>query len=133
MPQTPTQKGPSMHTRLPTATPQTCHVYTADTPAPHPPKEEAYGLLTLETLYFDTLLEKGKQGKSTNIKLPVSSDQVTKPLLCKIDTGADGNVLPISSLPEVLPCSPDVHDLEASDMNIEAYSGYKVQLLVNAI
>ncbi len=80
----------------------------------------------VDTLYFDALEEKGKTSKQPLISLKVASSQVSKLIKCKVDTGADGNVLPIALYKEMFP-NESRDNLQASDITIEAYGGHKVK------
>ena len=51
---------------------------------------------------------------------------MSKFITCKVDTGTDGNVLPIALYKEIFP-NKNTDDLEASNITIEAYGGAKVK------
>ena len=52
-----------------------------------------------EQLYFHTLLidEVAKNDTQAFLEVEVEADQQKKPLLCKVDTGAEGNVISLNS------------------------------------
>ena len=65
------------------------------------------------------------------VQLTVKSTQCTKQLTCKIDTGAEGNVIPLATYKHVSPYS-DLNqdgiptDLNPSNMRVTAYGGHTV-------
>ena len=70
------------------------------------------------------------------VDLNVSSDQVTKSVPCKIDTGAEGNVLPLGVYKQLYPNSqynvngkpsgliPELLHLVVIKLNIMAFANY---------
>ena len=101
-------------------------IHTIDGPV----AEDENDATLIETLYFDALTDKSKRQRKDRpiIDLTVSSSQASLSIPCKIDTGADGNVLPITLLPALFPKTPDPQFLEPSDVNIEAYGGNAVHV-----
>ncbi|XP_048582171.1 uncharacterized protein K02A2.6-like isoform X2 [Nematostella vectensis] len=66
------------------------------------------------------------------VNIQVNSSNGTLPLLCKIDTGAEGNVIPLSNYKHIYPeslCDIDGKPLSLapSDTRITAYGGHEVQ------
>ena len=86
-------------------------------------------------LYFHQL-EINTLGEATDntgtqalVQLTVKSTQCTKQLTCKIDTGAEGNVIPLATYKHVSPHSDLNQDgiptgLKPSNMRITAYGGH---------
>ena len=72
---------------------------TAEQSAEMPPPEntETPHLLNTPQLYFHSLYinSVSENDAQALLQLQVDSGQVTAPLLCKIDTGAEGNVIPV--------------------------------------
>ena len=72
---------------------------TADQSAEIPPLENTNTPHMLDTpqLYFNSLYINSVSKNDTQalLQLQVDSDEVTTPLLCKINTGAEGNVIPV--------------------------------------
>ena len=63
--------------------------------------------------------------------LVVKTDQLTSTMACKIDTRAEGNVLPIEKYHELFPKAKykengEPANLASSDIRIEAYGGSKI-------
>jgi hypothetical protein len=65
------------------------------------------------------------------VDLNVSSDQVTKSVPCKIDTGAEGNVLPLDMYKQLYPNSHYLNGkpsgLIPSSTRITAFGGHKIE------
>ena len=82
---------------------------TAEQNAEMPPPEntETPHLLNTPQLYFHSLYINSVSENDTQalLQLQVDSGQVTAPLLCKIDTGAEGNVMPVDMYNRLCPQS----------------------------
>ena len=82
-----------------------------------------------EQLYFHTPLidEVTKNDTQAFLEVEVEADQQKKPLLCKVDTGAEGNVIYKSLLPSS-PCNPNgiPVNLASSSTTIVATGGHPV-------
>ena len=81
-------------------------------------------------LYFDQLVETACNAEGTQalVQLTFQSPQCTNQLICKLDTGAEGNVIPLTTYKKM---SPHCHvtqygiptNLNPSNMRITAYGG----------
>ena len=63
--------------------------------------------LYFHSLYIDSISKTDTQGL---IQIGVDVGQSTTPVLCKIDTGAEGNVIPVNTYKQLHPqsaCRPD--------------------------
>ncbi|XP_048583876.1 uncharacterized protein K02A2.6-like [Nematostella vectensis] len=85
-------------------------------------------------LYFHSLTidSMSRQITQALVNIQVNSSNGTLPLLCKIDTGAEGNVIPLSNYKHIYPeslCDIDGKPLSLapSDTRITAYGGHEVQ------
>ena len=85
-------------------------------------------------LYFDPLTVDGlgANDKQAVVKVQVSIGQRSVPLVCKVDTGAEGNVIPVSLFKELCPDSPCDSSgppigLTPSTTTITAFGGNNVQ------
>ena len=85
-----------------------------------------------EQLYFHTLLidEVTKNDTQAFLEVEVEADQQKKPLLCKVDTGAEGNVISLNSYVSMpsSPCNPNgiPVNLASSSTTIVATGGHPV-------
>ena len=86
-----------------------------------------------EQLYFHTLLIHlvTKYDTQAFLEVEVEADQRKKPLLCKVDTGAEGNVISLNSYKSLFPSSPCDHNgipvnLASSNTTIVAFGGHPV-------
>ena len=86
-----------------------------------------------EQLYFHTLLidEVTKNDTQAFLEVEVEADQRKKPLLCKVDTGAEGNVISLNSCKSLFPSSPCNPNgipvnLASSSTTIVAFGGHPV-------
>ena len=61
-----------------------------------------------EQLYFHTLLidQVTKTDTQAFLEVEVEADQRKKSILCKVDTGAEGNVISLNSCKSLFPSSP---------------------------
>lgn len=84
-------------------------IYTAEQSAEIPLSENTNTPHMLDTpqLYFHSLYVNSISENDTQalLQLQVNSGQVTAPLLCKIDTGAEGNVIPVDVYNHLCPQS----------------------------
>lgn len=85
-------------------------------------------------LYFHSLTidSMSRQNTQALVNIQVDSCNGTVPLLCKLDTGAEGNVIPVSSYKHIYPeslCDRDGKPLglAPSATRITAYGGHEVQ------
>ena len=85
-------------------------------------------------LYFNTIYINNieKNGTQAMLKVQVDSGQHKTPLLCKIDTGAEGNVIPVSTYKRLCPLSPCDStgvplDLTPSTTRITAFGGHPIE------
>ena len=85
-------------------------------------------------LYFHSLYIGSVSATDTQalIQIGVDVGQSTMPVLCKIDTGAEGNVIPVNTYKQLHPqsaCSPDGAPLglASSDTTITAFGGHIIQ------
>ena len=78
---------------------QLSKVLSENTSTPH--------MLDTPQLYFHPLYINSVSENDTQalLQLQVNSGQVTAPLLCKIDTGAEGNVIPVDVYNHLYPQS----------------------------
>ena len=88
----------------------------------------------LDQLYFHTLSVNQISNSNTQalVQVQVNFDQGTKPLWCKVDTGAEGNVIPIETyktLSPTVPCDANgiPMNLKPSSTVITAYGGYSIR------
>ena len=86
-----------------------------------------------EQLYFHTLLIHlvTKYDTQAFLEVEVEADQRKKPLLCKVDTGAEGNVISLNSYKSLFPSSPCNPNgipvnLASSSTTIVAFGGHPV-------
>ena len=86
-----------------------------------------------DQLYFHTLsINQVTKGDSQAfVEVKVVSDQCMKPLLCKVDTIAEGNIISLSTYKLFFPCSPCNDDgiptnLSSSTAVISAFGGHPV-------
>ena len=103
-------------TEFPTAPSSTSHMQ--DTPQ-----------LYFHSLYIGSVSETDTQAL---IQIGVDVGQNTMPVLCKIDTGAEGSVIPVNTYKQLHPqsaCSPDGAPLglASSDTTITAFGGHIIQ------
>ena len=72
---------------------------------PSPENKETPHLLNAPQLYFHSLYINNVSENDTQalLQLQVDSSQVTAPLLCKIDTGAERNVIPVDIYKRLCP------------------------------
>ena len=85
--------------------------------------------LYLHSLYIDSVVKRDTQAL---LQIEVDSGQSTMPLLCKIDTGAEGNVIPVNTYKQLYPqsaYSPDGAPLGLcpSNTTITAFGGHTIQ------
>ena len=85
-------------------------------------------------LYFDSLLINGVNHKNTQalLEIQVHSGQTARNIVCKIDTGAEGNVIPLDLYTQLHPqsmCNSSCHpvDLNTSSTNIMAFGGHVIE------
>ena len=86
-----------------------------------------------DQLYFHTLSinQVTKDDTQAFLEVEVESDQCMKPLLCKVDTGAEGNVISLSTYKSLFPDSPCNDNgiptnLSSSSTIISAFGGHPV-------
>ena len=108
---------------------------TADQGAEIPPPENTNTPHMLDTpqLYFHSLYINSVSENDTQalLQLQVDSGQVTAPLLCNIDTGAEGNVIPVDIYKRLCPqssYSPESAPLGLTPSNttITAFGGHTI-------
>lgn len=85
--------------------------------------------LYFHSLHIDSVVEGDTQAL---LQLEVNAGQRTMPLLCKIDTGAEGNVIPVDTYKQLYPqsaYSPDGAPLGLcpSNTTITAFGGHTIQ------
>ena len=85
--------------------------------------------LYFHSLYIDSVSETDTQAL---VQIGVDVGQGTTPLLCKSDTGAEGNVIPVNTYKQLHPqsaCGPDGAPLglSSSDTTITAFGGHIIQ------
>ena len=108
---------------------------TAEESAEMPPPEntETPHLLNTPQLYFHSLYINSVSENDTQalLQLQVDSGQVTALLLCKIDTGAEGNVMPVDMYNRLCPQSSYSPEgtplgLTPSSTTITAFRGHTI-------
>ena len=108
---------------------------TAEQSAEMPPPEntETPHLLNTPQLYFHSLYINSVSENDTQalLQLQVDPGQVTAPLLCKIDTGAEGNVIPVDIYWRLCPQSSNSPEgtplrLTPSSTTITACGGHTI-------
>ena len=85
--------------------------------------------LYFHSLYIDSVVERDTQAL---LQIEVDAGQSTIPLLCKIDTGAEGNVIPVNTYKQLYPqsaYSPDGAPLSLcpSNTTITTFGGHTIQ------
>ena len=85
--------------------------------------------LNFHSLYIDSVVERDTQAL---LQIEVDTGQSAMPLLCKIDTGAEGNVIPVNTYKQLYPqsaYSPDGAPLGLcpSNTTITAFGGHTIQ------
>ena len=85
--------------------------------------------LYFHSLYIDRVVERDTQAL---LQLEVDAGQSTMPLLCKIDTGAEGSVIPVNTYKQLYPMSaysPDGTPLGLcpSNTTITAFGGHTIE------
>jgi hypothetical protein len=85
-------------------------------------------------LYFHTITASNSTTNSTQafVNLKIDSGQTTKNIECKIDTGAEGNVIPLNIYAQLFPnasynSSGQPKDLTPSNTNITAFGGHAIK------
>ena len=85
-------------------------------------------------LYFDSLSINSVHHKNTQalVDIQVDSGQATRNITCKIDTGAEGNVIPVDLYTQLHPhslynSSGHPVDLTPSSTNITAFGGHVIE------
>ena len=99
----------------------------------HDEAEVDNGASLPEQLYFHTLLidQVTKNDTQAFLEVVVEADQRKKPLLCKVDAGAEGNVISLNSYKSLFPssrCNPNgiPVNLASSSTTIVAFGGHPV-------
>ena len=85
-------------------------------------------------LYFDTIVVNQISQTKTQalVNMQIDSGQLTRELSCKIDTGAEGNILPIDAYMQLYPNTPLDQDgqpqgLKPSTSKITAFGGHVIK------
>jgi transposase InsO family protein len=78
-----------------------------------------------QPVFFDSVEETAQ----AMIDLPISSDECTRVIKCKIDTGAEGNLIPLHVLKTIVPCQPDgePQGLQPSQTRLIAYGNNAIE------
>ena len=88
--------------------------------------------LYFRDLEINTLAEDGGEGSTQAlVQLTLQSSQCARKLTCKLDTGVEGNVIPLATYKMMLPRAKfnqdgTPKDLRTSNMRITAYGGHTV-------
>ena len=106
------------------------HLHTLET---HDEAEVDNAAYLPEELYFHTLLidQFTKNDTQAFLELEVEADQRKKPLVCKVDTGAEGNIISLNSCKSLFqssPCNPNgiPVNLASSSTTIVTFGGHPV-------
>lgn len=95
-------------------------------------KQEKPTTPDVSQLYFDTIQVNGMMEKrQATLELQVNIDEQATPIHCKVDTGAEGNVIPVNTYKQLFPSAPcdsvgTPLGLKPSTTAITAFGGHNI-------